>query len=85
MAKTDATYTSVDGTLVPAWLWASDDIRGTVIIIHGMAEHAGRYDRFAGALNQAGLAVYAPDLRGHGRAITQGIQGSFDPGKGGCA
>lgn len=36
-------------------------------IVHGLAEHAGRYARLATALNAAGYAVYANDLRGHGR------------------
>lgn len=37
-----------------------------VLIIHGMAEHARRYDAVAGELNAAGLEVHAFDLRGHG-------------------
>ena len=35
-------------------------------IAHGMAEHSKRYERFAGALVDAGYAVYANDHRGHG-------------------
>jgi alpha-beta hydrolase superfamily lysophospholipase len=38
-----------------------------VQIVHGLAEHAGRYVRLAQALNAAGYAVYANDHRGHGR------------------
>ena len=38
-----------------------------VQIIHGMAEHGGRYGRLAQALTDAGYAVYAQDLPGHGR------------------
>lgn len=41
--------------------------RGVVHLVHGMAEHAGRYARSAQALVGAGFAVYAPDHRGHGR------------------
>ena len=41
--------------------------RAAVIIVHGMAEHAARYRRFAAELAAHGYAVYAPDLRGHGR------------------
>jgi alpha-beta hydrolase superfamily lysophospholipase len=42
-------------------------IKGAVQIAHGMAEHAGRYERFADALTKAGYAVYANDHRGHGK------------------
>ena len=41
--------------------------RGTVQLVHGASEHSGRYGRLAGALTGRGLAVYALDLRGHGR------------------
>lgn len=37
-------------------------------IAHGLAEHAGRYRRLAEALTTAGYAIYASDLRGHGRS-----------------
>ncbi len=36
-------------------------------LLHGWAEHALRYQRFAEAATAAGLAVYADDHRGHGR------------------
>jgi alpha-beta hydrolase superfamily lysophospholipase len=39
-------------------------------VIHGLAEHAGRYRRLAEALTAAGFAVYACDLRGHGRTAS---------------
>ena len=48
-----------------AWLPAGQP-KAVVQIVHGMAEHAGRYARFAAALNAAGYAVYAQDLPGHG-------------------
>lgn len=56
-----------DGAMfVRAWVPAGA-VRGCVQIVHGMAEHGGRYARFATALNRAGFAVYAQDLPGHGR------------------
>ena len=39
---------------------------GAVQVIHGMAEHARRYARFASALNERGYIVWAHDQRGHG-------------------
>ena len=41
--------------------------RAAIIIVHGMPAHALRYGRFAGERAERGYAVYAPDLRGHGR------------------
>ena len=43
-----------------------DSPRAVVHICHGMAEHAGRYGRFAEALVDAGYAAIAHDHRGHG-------------------
>jgi alpha-beta hydrolase superfamily lysophospholipase len=40
--------------------------RGVVHINHGLAEHAGRYQRFADHLVAHGFHVYAHDHRGHG-------------------
>ena len=40
--------------------------RGVVQINHGLAEHAGRYDRFADFLAARGFHSYAHDHRGHG-------------------
>ena len=45
---------------------ASGRARAVVQINHGLAEHAARYGRFARALADAGIAVYAHDHRGHG-------------------
>lgn len=49
--------------------WKINNPKNIVIISHGMAEHAKRYDYFAQELNKAGCAVYAIDQIGHGGAI----------------
>jgi alpha-beta hydrolase superfamily lysophospholipase len=46
--------------------------KAAVIVVHGMAEHAERYARFAAKLAAHGYAVYAPDHRGHGRTAGSG-------------
>ena len=43
-------------------------IRGMVLIVHGLGEHALRYDHVAEALMHWGFVVRAFDLRGHGRS-----------------
>ncbi|MGI6071944.1 MAG: alpha/beta fold hydrolase [Lachnospiraceae bacterium] len=42
---------------------------GTVQIVHGMAEHKGRYRDFAEFLRLNGYAVIIGDLRGHGTNV----------------
>ena len=51
---------------------ARGEATGAVVIAHGMAEHAGRYRRFAEALSDAGHAVFAADHRGHGATTAPG-------------
>lgn len=46
---------------------------GTVVIVHGYAEHSGRFAHVIDFLNQRGFTVYAYDQRGHGRS--EGIRG----------
>jgi alpha-beta hydrolase superfamily lysophospholipase len=40
--------------------------RGTVLIVHGLGEHIGRYEEVASHLNTAGWNVAGYDQRGHG-------------------
>lgn len=40
--------------------------KGSVLILHGMAEHHDRYNEFARFLNDHGYDVYLYDHRGHG-------------------
>jgi alpha-beta hydrolase superfamily lysophospholipase len=74
------TLDSAGGVLVHYRRWLPDgDVRGTVQVVHGASEHSGRYDRLAAALTGAGLAVYAMDLRGHGRTAEGTGTGRFGP------
>jgi alpha-beta hydrolase superfamily lysophospholipase len=41
---------------------------GTVLLVHGLGEHAGRYGEVAANLHQWGFAVRAYDQQGHGRS-----------------
>ena len=41
---------------------------GTVVVVHGLGEHSGRYAHVVAALNAAGWSVVAYDHRGHGRS-----------------
>jgi alpha-beta hydrolase superfamily lysophospholipase len=47
---------------------ASGTRRGRVLVIHGFAEHGGRYLHVLGGLAAKGFEAWALDLRGHGRS-----------------
>jgi acylglycerol lipase len=47
--------------------------KGVVCLVHGLGEHSGRYAHLAAFLSQAGYALLAFDLRGHGKS--QGPRG----------
>ncbi len=58
-----------DGIELPLYRWrAAGTRRATVALLHGLAEHAGRYAALAERLNAAGIELLAIDLRGHGQA-----------------
>jgi alpha-beta hydrolase superfamily lysophospholipase len=46
--------------------------QANVLIVHGMAEHIGRYRSFAEFLVSKGIGVYGFDLRGHGQTAKTG-------------
>ncbi len=49
------------------------DMKAVVVMVHGLAEHLGRYNEAAEALNAAGYGTYRMDNKGHGLT---GIQNS---------
>ncbi len=55
--------------------WLVRHPRATVVLVHGVGEHAGLYARFAAGLTSRGISVRALDLIGHGR--THGPRGTI--------
>src|SRR3990167_2520000 len=66
---TQAPFTLRDGLNVAIYDWPlprRSRPRGVVLIVHGLGEHAWRYDAVARRLNDWGFCVRAYDQRGHG-------------------
>ena len=60
-------FESFDGKKIYVHEWLDvENPKGFVQIVHGMAEHGGRYEPFAKFLNEHGYLVAADDHRGHG-------------------
>lgn len=69
--STLSTFVALDGDnlAVQDWPLASQQVlRGVVLLVHGLGEHAGRYDHLAGQLNDWGFAVRGYDQYGHGES-----------------
>jgi acylglycerol lipase len=66
---TNAEILSKDGTSihVRTWLPATPP-RAVVVLVHGLKAHSGLYESPATEMANAGFAVYALDLRGHGKS-----------------
>ena len=68
MEQWEEWISSADGTGLYARAAVPNEPKGTVVIVHGLCEHQGRYDYVAKRLLDAGYAVWRFDLRGHGRS-----------------
>lgn len=62
----DTTLTTADGLALQIRHWPCAASRGTVVIVHGLGEHIGRYAHVAAHLHGAGWRVVGYDQRGHG-------------------
>ena len=59
---------TVDGLRLHEQTWPLAKARGSVVIVHGLGEHIGRYTVLAAQLNAWGWQVVGFDQRGHGRS-----------------
>lgn len=59
--------------------WEARSPRSVLLVVHGLAEHSGRYESFGQDLAASGHSVFAMDLRGHGDSDgRRGHVGRFD-------
>ena len=78
MSTEQFAFTGSDGITLYAYAFLpSAPPRAILQISHGMGDHAARYAHFASYLNQAGIAVFANDHRGHGVTAQHGGQAGY--------
>jgi len=67
--RSERSFDGVGGVRIVYDVWTPTvEPTGVVILCHGYAEHARRYDHVAERFADDGLITYALDLRGHGRS-----------------
>ncbi len=64
-------FFSADGTALYGEWFETEEPRALALIMHGYAEHCGRYREVANVLAESRLAAFSYDMRGHGRAEGQ--------------
>ncbi len=60
-------YTDDYGVVISYYEWLVESPRAVIQLLHGLGEHALRYEKLVRELNAAGYSVIADDHRGHGR------------------
>ena len=59
---------TADGMSLTGQAWLPPDFCAVIVVVHGIAEHSGRYAFVAERANRQGLGVVSVDLRGHGHS-----------------
>lgn len=74
MTHSETSFPARDGLELFEQRWQPDgELRATIVLVHGINEHSGRYARLADDLCRHGYAIHAMDLRGHGRSAGRRI------------
>lgn len=74
--RSQAYFSAPDGERLFRRAWMPPTPRRTLAIVHGFAEHSGRYDHVGAWFAARDCAVHAYDQRGHGRS--DGERGHVD-------
>lgn len=76
VTETDGKFEGVGGLHLYYRTWESATPSAGIIVVHGLAEHSGRYEEFGRRMASNSVNVYAFDLRGHG--VSEGRRGHAD-------
>jgi len=57
-----------EGTMLRGQIWAAENPKAVMSLVHGFGEHSGRYADMGAYLNSKDISVVTLDLRGHGRS-----------------
>jgi len=68
MNHLETSYTTHDGLKLYLQAWMPEEPKASLLLVHGLGEHSGRYNHLVKTLNQLGVAVFTFDGRGHGKS-----------------
>ncbi len=68
MRHEESSTETPDGLTLYQQSWRGASTKAVIVLVHGYAEHSGRYEHVAARFTKAGYAIHTFDLRGHGRS-----------------
>lgn len=76
---------TAEGKKLHTLVWDAASPRAVLQLVHGMAEHIGRYDEFARWMAERGVAVVGASHLGHGLSVGEGDMTGYFAKKDGWA
>lgn len=79
MQHNEFTWKASDGLEIFGQSWLADEPKAVLGLIHGMGEHASRYNYLIDVFTAAGISIVSYDQRGHGKSAgKKGHTPSYD-------
>ncbi|MCS5489986.1 alpha/beta hydrolase [Algoriphagus limi] len=72
MQHLETSYQTPDGMKLYLQAWMPGKSKASILLIHGLGEHSGRYSALVEGLVELGVAVFTFDERGHGKSSADG-------------
>lgn len=69
MKHLETSYTTHDGLKLYLQAWMPESPKASLLLVHGLGEHSGRYAPLVERLVESGVAVFTFDGRGHGKSV----------------
>lgn len=70
MKHLETSYTTHDGLKLYLQAWMPESPKASLLLVHGLGEHSGRYAPMVERLLESGVAVFTFDGRGHGKSAS---------------
>ena len=74
----ETSYSTHDGIKLYLQAWMPENPKASLLLVHGLGEHSGRYEEFVKAMTSIGVAVFTFDGRGHGKSSSEGLTAYID-------
>lgn len=69
MKHLETSYTAHDGKKLYLQAWMCESPKASLLLVHGLGEHSGRYGHLVEKLVALGVSVFTFDGRGHGKSM----------------